>query len=690
MAFIYGSPSDCTYKYYECQLGYQVNSQDIANNKSNITLRLEVRSKASSGTRTYGYNQTTIIDGTSLGAKTMPDMRNSTAWKLFGEMNLTITHNPDGTFSSNKEASFTTKATTDYSLKSGSASVTVTLPTIPRATTPTVSSSSVAMGSSVTISTPRASSSFTHTLTYSFGSTSGTIASNVGTSQSWTPPLSLANQVPRATSGTCTITCKTYNGSTLIGTKTVSLTLTVPSSVVPSISSVALSEGNSTMSSKKWGVYVQNKSQLKVVTSASGSYGSAIKSYKITGIDSNTYSSNNFTSNTLTGTGSKTITVKVTDSRGRTATKTATYNCVAYSNPTISSASAVRCDSDGTTNEEGTYIKYTFKANVSEVSNKNSHTFKIGYKTTSSSSYTYVTISNDGYSLSKSNVVLSGVTFSPDNAYNIIFSVQDAFTTTTKTISISTAFALMNWNASGKSMAIGKVSEAGSNEKKLELGLETYRMSGETSDVVGYRVVRTDTEKEIRLCIGSAGVNRGIYDGSKWLLYENNNGVYCKGTADNATKWNELTDDHATINTTSTDVLVLSGSNVQKRTIPAGTPVVPKVLYSNGSGTSGTVSLSASTEGWKNIRISYKNGDNQHGSTVFTANDAYSVNGKTTYGTIVRKDSDNNTLMINSALFNLSGTTITITRNSQGNIYMGGSSASDSNELKITRVEVWN
>ena len=148
----------------------------------------------------------------------------------------------------------------------------------------------------VTITTNRASSNFTHTITYTFGATTGTIASSVGTSVPWVVPISLANQLPNTDSGTCTITCQTYNGSTLIGTKTVNLTLTVPSSVVPEISSIVISEAGSTPID--WGVYVQNKSKLKVVTTARGSYSSTIQSYKITGIDGNTYTSSNFTSST--------------------------------------------------------------------------------------------------------------------------------------------------------------------------------------------------------------------------------------------------------------------------------------------------------------------------------------------------------------------------------------------------------
>lgn len=340
------------------------------------------------------------------------------------------------------------------------------LPTIPRASTPTLSDASVDMGSSITIATNRASDSFTHTLTYSFGNASGTIASNVGESTTWTPPIDLASQIPSATSGTCTITCQTYSGSTLIGTKTVTATLTVPSSVVPSISSIALSEAGSTPSS--WSCYVQNKSKLKVVTTASGTYGSSIKSYKITGIDSTTYTSSNFISNVLTTSGTKTITAIVTDSRGRTATKTTTYACVAYSNPNISNTSVTRCNSDGTDNEEGTYVKYTFKASVSSVNSKNSHVFKIGYKKSSDSSYTYVTIANDGYSLDKSNVVLSDVTFSEDSSYSFIFLVSDYFTTTTATQALATGFTLLDFADSGKGMSIGKASEKDMFEVALE------------------------------------------------------------------------------------------------------------------------------------------------------------------------------------------------------------------------------
>lgn len=249
-------------------------AQSVDNNTSTISWAAY---GGSDGTSTTKYTETgpvtVTINGTTVLSLT--SRFNMTKGQKIGSGTITIAHNTDGT----KSISVGISAAIWQTAVNCTFSGTITLNTIPRATTPTVSSSSVAMNSAVTISTPRASSSFTHTLTYSFGSASGTIATGVGTSYSWTVPLSLANQVPNNTSGSCTITCKTYSGNTLIGTKTVTITLTVPSSVVPSISSVSTSDPTGYLST--YGAYVQGKSTLKVSVSASGSYSSTIKSYKI-------------------------------------------------------------------------------------------------------------------------------------------------------------------------------------------------------------------------------------------------------------------------------------------------------------------------------------------------------------------------------------------------------------------------
>lgn len=155
----------------------------------------------------------------------------------------------------------------------------------------------------------------------------------------------------------------------------------------------------------------------------------------------------------------------------------------------------------------------------------------------------------------------------------------------------------------------------------------------------------------------------------------------------NPTLWNGLQNDSSTLNTSDTHVPVFNGTKMQYRVIPAGTPAVPKTVYSNASGTSGTVTLSANTANYKNIKITYKNDDNQHNTTTLSCIDTAQGS---LFGTIIRKDSDNECIMINCALFNVTGTTITISRNSQANIYFGGSSDNDTNKLYITKVELWN
>lgn len=121
------------------------------------------------------------------------------------------------------------------------ATISVTLPAT--ASTPTLNKSSVQMGSTLKITTNRQSSSFTHTLYYTFGGTKKTMATGVGASYTWTVP-DLAAKCDNATSGTCTITCVTYNGSTSIGTTTKTVTLTVPAATTPSVSPSSANMGS--------------------------------------------------------------------------------------------------------------------------------------------------------------------------------------------------------------------------------------------------------------------------------------------------------------------------------------------------------------------------------------------------------------------------------------------------------------
>lgn len=334
------------------------------------------------------------------------------------------------------------------------------------ASVPIVSASSVAMGSAVTIYTNRASTAATHTISYAFGSTSGTIATSVGDSTTWTPPLSLATQIPSATSGLCIITCQTYVNSTLTGTKTLTITLTVPASVVPTISTIACSEATTGIAAQ-FAAYVRTKSTVKVTITAAGARGSTIESYRTT-VGGSTYSAATFTTSTMNTAGSNTVSVTVTDSRGRTATKTATITVVDYSPPSLTSLSAQRCNSDGSAAQmDGTKVRITTVGSVSSVGSKNTIACTVYYKLSTATAWsTSTTIAASNYAIAATNKLLSQ-TFDVLKSYDIKVRLADFFGYVEQTVSVGTKQVMMDFYKDGSGIAFGKVAESSS---KVEFG----------------------------------------------------------------------------------------------------------------------------------------------------------------------------------------------------------------------------
>lgn len=440
------------------------NSQSVANNTSNVTVSVRVY-RTNTGYTTYGTGTVyCTINGTQYTESITTDDKITSSGVTVFSKTLNISHGADGT-----KTLATSARITHQQFSSSSQSYSQKLTTIPRATTPTLSASSVNMGASITINMPRASSSFEHTLTYKFGSATGTIGSELGTSKAWTVPLSLASQIPNGTSGTCTITCKTYNGSTLIGTKTVSFTAKVPASVVPSISTLAVSEGVSGLSAK-FGGYVQNKSTAKVSITAAGSYSSTIKTYKTT-VAGKSYSGSSFTSGVLTSSGTVTISTTVTDSRGRTATKSATISVLAYTAPKISTFTAYRANGLGARDENGTKALARIKFAISAVGDKNDKSYIVEYKPKSSDTWEQAE-AGSVYSYD-SNMMLD-LGLSTDASYDLRLSVKDYFGTAVALAEVATAFTLLDFHSSGKGIAFGKVSEQ-ENQMEIDMDMDIYR-----------------------------------------------------------------------------------------------------------------------------------------------------------------------------------------------------------------------
>lgn len=317
------------------------------------------------------------------------------------------------------------------------------------ATQPSLSAATVEMGKSVTINTPAVNNAYRHTLRYSFGSASGTIATGIASSVSWTPPVSLANQIPSATVGSGTIYCDTYSGSTLLGTKSASITLTVPGSVVPSAGTLSAALAEDTSGT---GLYVKGMGKAKLTLSgASGAYGSGITSYTITG---GGWSATNgaLTTGTLASAGNITFTATVTDSRGRKASTTRTISVIDYTKPGVAVCDVYRCDADGNRKKAGTYFAVEINASYSAITG-NILNITARYKKQSESSYgTAANVTNNG------KTVLGGGNIGASTTYDVLVTVADKYNSLLIQRTLSTKSVLQSFKRSAGA-AIGKVAE---------------------------------------------------------------------------------------------------------------------------------------------------------------------------------------------------------------------------------------
>lgn len=330
------------------------------NNTSIVHVSVTITTTGSSYSN-YDHYGTIVIDGTSYSHGPYRLPQNSS---LTLQSQKTITHNDaTGEYTAGWSYSLPVK-TTDTRTGSGN----IVLTTIPRASQPTFSSSSVILGNAVTINMNRKNTAFTHTLSYSIGSlseqTAGLSASSgITTSATFTPPKNLANRFPNSTNGNVVFTCKTYNGSTLVGTRTATLV----------VSTENTSEYQPTISLSKTAIglfndkYINGASGILVEATTSGKYSAEINSYSISGANKSS-SNDDLEINPInvemnTATQEVIFTGTAIDSRGYSSTATTSITLYRYVTPTIE-AKLERCDSNGDLSNDGTYalatINYTY------------------------------------------------------------------------------------------------------------------------------------------------------------------------------------------------------------------------------------------------------------------------------------------------------------------------------------------
>ena len=463
-------------------------SQNISDNSSQVRLRLALTNGAHTFAD-YSCTASVTVDDQTLSWSGSPSMLSQNSSIMLIDRTVTIRHDNDGKKSFGLSAAFSggggwSPGTLSISRNS------FTLSTIPRSSS--VSVSAGVIGSLVTININRQSSTFKHTVRYSWSGKNGTIASNVDTSTSWTIPLDFANDIPNSASGTGTIYVDTYSGSTKTGTQSTTFTASVPANVKPNFTGISLSDLNGAAQNliPNGNTFIQVISNIKVAfNGAVGSYGSSITGYRAEIVGKNQATSSDGGSlGIMNYHGPITIRASVLDSRGRWSdTREISATVLEYFAPALS-FNITRTGSTSST------LTVTRNAKVAPLlisgSQKNSMrlTFKVARLGTNSyqvdngpaaGSWTSI------FNLTNSSANLAG-NYLANQSWVVIGALEDKFTRTEFLVNVATESVVFSYDRSG--VGVNKIRERGALDVKGDIyandqPIQQYQLTNANSSI---------------------------------------------------------------------------------------------------------------------------------------------------------------------------------------------------------------
>lgn len=502
------------------------NSYSVENNSSNVTVSINFY-RTNTGHTTYGNGTVYcfIYNDTYSQTVTPSDAITNSGIDLFTET-LDIPHNEDGTRNLNVAAYISHERFT-----SDSHDFYVDLTTIPRVSEMTYPITWT-LGDELSFTIDRKLSSFRDTLSYHCTYTengvpkaySGDILTkSSATSAKFTPPFDWAKHSPNVIRGVASFTLSTYDSSgTLIGSTVKNSWFTIPDTVIPDCS-ISLSDTSSiwVSGSKKscleyFGKYVSGVSAIYAEITASGAYGSTIKSYSGS-YPGGSFSTRSFNISTNGLSGACQIDATVRDSRNRKNSASASASIAEYSPPKVTALSVRRCKSktDSTEDEQGNYTQVTYGYEIVNVAgtNKNAKSIVLKYKTTSGSESEWITqnLTASAYSGTGSIILET----SSDNSYVFSFTVSDSISSSSKSTSVSTGYCIYHVPASGKGITFGGIAEGdGFNVKMPATFSSTINASG---NFVGQYVTGTWLQTVSATDLGRKPPKVAVIDESGWI-----------------------------------------------------------------------------------------------------------------------------------------------------------------------------
>lgn len=360
---------------YTFRLEIIENSQSVESNSTNITVNKYL--KGINGWSWYGYRSTDAFSGSVTDSVVYnPSSMSVNVEYLIHSYSTDIAHNSDGTMSISITNTFTPTGGWESMPKANTKSFTVPLTTIPRASVLSLNKTSVNLntssGNAISYTITPYSSSFTHKIIWALGSGGDTINNATNGSLTYSQ---LLNALSSSANGTLSVTLETYSGSTLVGSNSASVPVSVDLTVFKptlTVGNIAVNTTPVTAATIKT-YLIAGITTAKFTSTASKPTGAAsvtttfTTSHSTLSASSTTSTSQQtITTGTLpsseTNNYTLTITVKATDSRGASVTVTKTATVYAYKKPTVTLQAYRVADSTSTTRDDGgswVYVTFT-------------------------------------------------------------------------------------------------------------------------------------------------------------------------------------------------------------------------------------------------------------------------------------------------------------------------------------------
>lgn len=418
---------------------------DTASNQSSVTANFYVKKASSTGIinvpTTGHWDCSLTINGSNIGQSVSASI--AADWVLMLTLTVPVAHNSDGTKSITIEASAWGPSGTSYSGLQTVGSGTAVLDNIPRAST--IGATDANIGATSMIAVNRKSSGYTHSIAYKFGTLSGYVTSSGGvstkeskftnTSIAFTVPTSFYTQIPNAKTGKCTLTIKTYSGTTQIGdAQTCTFTATAAeANCKPTVSGTVVDSNDVTKAlTGDDSTLVRYYSTALCTITATAKNSATISSKTIAGsaVSENTRS--------IPGVWFDSVSFTAKDSRGYSASATVNTTMVPYIDLTVNAEGARTDPTSGnaTLTLKGNYYNGSFGA----VDNALEVKYRIG-----NGEYISVTptISDNTYSVSES---LTGLDYT--KTYTLEIVVSDKLASVSKNVTIGKGIPVFDWGES--------------------------------------------------------------------------------------------------------------------------------------------------------------------------------------------------------------------------------------------------